>query len=189
MSEFRIVIHHGNMKNVIFIICIFIICTNFSFAQETGKLRIGVEAGYLYSRSQIVGSLLWAAELKYNLKNNMNVGFKVEGSDLTGCGCHGDKIIVYSATYDYYFHSASKQSSPFIGAGLGYYFGENYEIGEQTKYYSNPTCFIRVGYEIRKFRISLAYNLLLIPREISTYGNNNYIALNVGFYLGGGKWK
>ena len=177
------------MKNFIFIICICLICTNFSFSQEAGKLRTGIEIGYLYSHSHDVGSLLWAAELKYNFQNNMNVGLKVEGSDLTGCGCHGNKIVLFSTTYDYYFHSAGKQSSRFIGTGLGYYFGENYGTDEQSKYYSNPTCFIRVGYEIRKFRISLAYNLLLIPREISTYGNNNYIALNVGFYLGGGKWK
>jgi len=119
----------------------------------------------------------------------MNVGFKVEGSNLTGCGCHGDKIILFSATYDYYFHSLGKRFSPFVGGGLGYYFGENYRLGEQTKYYNNPTCLIRVGYEIRKFRISLAYNLLIIPKDVNPYANNNYIALNIGFYIGGGKWK
>jgi len=175
--------------NSFIIICICIICTNYSFAQEAGKLRAGAEIGYLYSRSQDIGSLLGAAELKYNFQNNMNVGLKVEGSELTGCGCHGNKIVLFSATYDYYFHSTSKQSSPFIGAGLGYYFGENYSLGEHTKYYNNPTCFIRAGYEIRKFRISLAYNLLIIPKDINPYENNNYIALNMGFYLGGGKWK
>jgi len=160
------------------------------FAQEGGKLRAGVEIGYLYSRSQDVGSIfIGAAELKYNFQNNMNVGLRVEGSELTGCGCHGNNIVLFSATYDYYFHSTGKQLSRFIGAGLGYYFGENYSIGEQTKYYSNPSCFIRVGYEIRKFRISLTYNLLIIPKSINPYENNNYIALNIGFYLGGGKWK
>jgi len=178
------------MKNFIAIICICLICTDFSFAQEAGKLRAGVEIGYLYSRSQDVGSLLGAAELKYNFHRNMNVGLKVEGSDLTGCGCHGTKIVLCSATYDYYFHSTGKKSSPFIGAGLGYYFGETYALDEQTNYYNNPTCFIRAGYEIRKFRVSLAYNLLRIPKDKNPYNaNNDYVALNIGFYLGGGKWK
>ena len=180
----------GNMKNLIFIICISIICSNFSFAQEAGKLRAGVETGYLYSRSQDIGALLGAAELKYNFQNSMNVGLKVEASDHTGCGCHGTRIVLLSATYDYYFQSAGKKSSPFIGAGLGYHFAEKYGEGEQTKHYNNPTCFIRAGYEIRKFRISLAYNLLRIPKDINPYNyNNDYIALNIGFYLGGGKWK
>ena len=177
------------MKNFLFSICICIICTNFSFAQETGKLRTGVEIGYLYSQSSTIGSLLGAAELKYNFQNNMNIGLKVEGADLTGCGCHGNKITLFSTTYDYYFHYTGKQSSRFIGTGLGYYFGKKYDLEEQTKYYNNPTCFIRFGYEIRKFRMSLAYNLLIIPKDIDPYQNNNYIALNIGFYLGGGKWK
>ena len=178
------------MKKLVFIICICIICANFSFAQEARKLRAGFEIGYLYSRSQDVGTLLvGAAELKYNFQNNMNVGFRVEGSELTGCGCHGNKIVTYSTTYDYYFHSTGKKTSRFIGTGLGYYFGEMYSLGEQTKYYNNPTWLIRAGYEIRKFRISLTYNLLIIPKEVDPYQNNNYIALNIGFYIGGGKWK
>ena len=177
------------MKRLVFIICICKICTNFSFAQEAGKLRAGVEIGYLYSRSQDVGTLLGAAELKYNLQNDMNVGLKVEGSEITGCGCHGNKIVIFSATYDYYFHPTGKRSSHFIGAGLGYYFGEEYAYGEPTKYYNNPTGLIRVGYEIWKFRISLTYNLLIIPKDIDPYANNSNIALNIGFYIGGGKWK
>ena len=178
------------MKKSTFIICICLMCTNLSFAQEAGKLRAGVEAGYLYSRSQDIGSFsLGTAELKYNFQDNMNVGFRAEGAELTGCGCHGDKIVSFSATYDYYFHSTGKRSSRFIGAGLGYYFGENYRLGEQTRYYNNPTCFVRVGYEIWKFRTSLSYNLLVIPKDVNPYANNSYFALNVGFYLGGGKWK
>jgi hypothetical protein len=177
------------MRKYLFIICISLFCTNFSFAQESGKWRGGVEIGYLYAHSQDIGSLLGAAEVKYNVRNNMNVGLKVEGLELTGCGCHGHKIVSFAATYDYYFHSKNKQSSPFIGTGLGYYFGENYNEGEQTKYYNNPAWLIRAGYEIGKFRISLAYNLLIIPNDVNPYDNNNYIALNIGFYLGGGKWK
>ena len=115
----------------------------------------------------------------YNFQDNMNAGLKVEGADHTGCGCHGDKIVLLSATYDSYFHSAGKRSSRFIGAGLGYYFGKNYGLDEQTKYYNNPTCFIRFGYEIRKFRISLSCNLLMIPKDINPYQNNNSLEYGI----------
>jgi hypothetical protein len=65
------------MKNYISVICTSIICANFSFAQESGKFRAGLETGCLYPHKGAFG-LLGAAELKYNLQNNMNIGLKTE---------------------------------------------------------------------------------------------------------------
>jgi hypothetical protein len=65
------------MKKNIFTICLFIICTNFSFAQETGKWRGGFESGCLFPIEGAFG-ILGLVELKYNLHDNMNVGLKTE---------------------------------------------------------------------------------------------------------------
>ena len=175
---------------IIFTLCI-IIGTFPVFAQESSKLRTGVDIGYAFPPNGIVGAI----ELKYNLHHNMNVGFKAENTFYRECDCNSGKILSFSTTYDYYFHSTGRRSSPFIGAGLGYYFckaWDNHFIEEEFNYsvYNNPTCFIRAGFEIRKFRMSLAYNLIRKPSEINPSNRNrDYISINIGFYLGGRKWK
>jgi opacity protein-like surface antigen len=112
------------MKKYLFIICISLLCTSLSFAQESGKFRGGIEVGSLYPHTGFIkGSIdvLGAAEIKYNLQKNMNIGFKAETTSFTK-HFHHINLKSFSVSYDYYFHSTNKQFSPFIGAGLGYYF-------------------------------------------------------------------
>ena len=165
-------------------------------AQEAGKLRVGLDAGCLLSKE--IGFRIWeggfgllgAIELKYNLNNAMNVGFKTETAAYMRNESDEAKTLSFAFTYDYYFHSTGRRSSPFAGAGLGYYFCENYNFSKQSKYYNNPAFFIRAGSEIWKFRLSLTYNFIRKPNAIIyNHKNNDYLSLTVGFYLGGGKWK
>ena len=177
------------MKHCIFIICFSIACVNFSFAQESGKLRTGFEAGCLYPIEDGFG--FWGAfELKYNLQYNMNVGFRTEYAGFWKNESDGADLLSFSVTYDYYFHSNNKLFTPFAGAGLGYYFCKPTDFSGGIEYskYNNPTCFLRIGFELGKFRTALAYNLIRKHSELYPINRNcDYIALNIGFYIGGGK--
>jgi len=106
-------------------IVIFSLCIVFGlsslFAQEAGKIRAGAEIGCLFPHESGFG-FLGAVELKYNLQNNMNVGIKPEVTNFWKHKDYRGNIYSFSITYDYYFHSTGKRTSPFVGAGLGYYF-------------------------------------------------------------------
>jgi len=183
------------MKRVILIICFGILLYNLSFTQESGKFRAGLESGGLYPHEGGFGFPI-SIELKYNIKDNMNLGFRTEYTDYWKHNSYSANLVSFSVTYDYYyFHQGNNNFSPFIGAGLGYYVCEAKDSSEEAKEmayskYNNPTCFIRVGFEFCKFRTSLSYNLIRKSDELNHYNkNSDYIALNIGFYVGGGKWR
>jgi len=185
------------MKKYLFILCTIILGVNLSFAQETGKWRGGLEGGFLYPVEGSIG-ILGAAEVKYNIQKNMNVGLKTEVTSYMLNKSQSGKLLSFSFTYDYYLHYANRKFSPFVGGGLGYFFckindfvyvddSHEYEVDRKI---NNPTVFIRTGFEVWKFRTTLACNLARKPSEKHIEMRiNDYISLSIGFYLGGGKWK
>jgi opacity protein-like surface antigen len=174
------------------IIILFVFCANFSFAQEAGRWRAGLEIGMLRPNNNGFGNeagvgFLGAIELKYNLRNNMNVGLKAESMYFQNNKSDDGRLQSFSVTYDYYYSTRS-QFSPFIGAGLGYYFcNAQYFVNDVR--YNNPTCLFRTGFEFRRFRTSLTYNLVRTSETIFSNKNKDYISLTVGYYFGGGKRK
>ena len=168
-------------------------CANFSFAQELGKFRVGLDAGgFFTSNSGGIWSIFLAdVELKYNFQKNMNVGLKIEGMNFRSCKCYDSDLLSFSITYDYYFHYKNKSFSPFIGAGLGYYFGRSHDDHSETVFkHNNPIGFFRIGFEFWKLRTSLTYNLVIKPNAAYINDRNlSYISFTVGFLIGGGKWK
>jgi len=160
-----------------------------SFAQEQGKFRGGFELGGLVPIEGKMGILL-SLELKYNIKNNMNVGFQTEFTSTMENKDNSESLNLFSVSYDYYFHEKNKSFSPFIGGGLGYYLSSALDAGQGIRTnYNNPTCFIRTGFEIGHFRTSLNYNFIR-RKNVESYNiNHDYIAIHFGFYIGGGKWK
>jgi len=182
------------MKRYILIISIGFLCANFSFAQEAGTWRAGADIGMLRvknSYNQPFGfGFLGATELKYNLRNNMNIGLRAEAAGFQNNVSDGGTIFSFSATYDYYF-LAGKQFSPFAGAGLGYYFINHQYFGKEFKN-NNPTCLARIGFEFRRFRTSLTYNFWIRswdPLYPTFYYDRSYLSLTIGYYIGGGKRK
>ena len=165
-----------------------------AIAQEADKLRVGLETGLLVPYQGGVG-LSGAFELKYNIQDKMNIGLRTETISFIKHKSYSAELFSISATYDYYFNSKNRLFSPFGGVGLGYYFcnASDYstDIDEEAhSKYNNPTCFLRLGAEIGKFRLSLAYNLIRKQNEANLYNrNSDYISLYFGFYIGGGKWK
>jgi hypothetical protein len=83
-------------------------------AQEEGKFRVGMDLG-LTVPSSGGGGFLFYLEPKYNIKDNMNIGFRIGGAamlrDLVYYSNSNDgsaKLAIngsYVLTYDYYFKS------------------------------------------------------------------------------------
>jgi hypothetical protein len=170
-------------------------CTSFSYAQETGKFRGGLDAGWLHL-IEGEGGILGAIEFKYNLFKNMNIGLKTEAIGFKVHKSHDELLMFFSATYDYYLHYTNTIFSPFIGAGLGYYFSKSVDQSDQSSYpqdrilhHNNPMCFFRCGLEISKFRFSLDYNIIRKSKKFKDNRYCDYFSLAIGFYIGGGKWK
>jgi len=104
-------------------------------------------------------------------------------------------------TFDYYFLTGGK-FVPFIGGGIGYYGFSNVEVDSGTNVPDDAVLdatmaiapMIRGGFEFRKFRLSLDYNILpsseLVNIQNQRIGTvaNSYLGFTLGFYVGGGKW-
>jgi hypothetical protein len=154
-------------------------------AQQLERFRIGFDAGMLtHLLNDVKVGFTGSIELKYSLRDDMSLGFKAGYTYLTKNLIYSPTFMLFSITYDYYFQGR-RSILPFIGAGVGYSFGRNDEIS-QVRRLNNLYSFVRLGFELSWFRVSLAYNLLRNRHEelLSLYRNNDYISLTVGVRLG-----
>lgn len=117
-------------------------------------------------------------------------------------GTNGSTMV----TFDYHFNKNESSFVPFIGGGIGYVSIANFGFGsdfngnssisnnEETNLDGKFGGMIRGGFEWGKFRLGLDYNfipksdLVNINREIVGSSKNNYLGINIGFFVGGGKW-
>ena len=169
------------MKRYIIAVIIGMICANFSFAQESGRWRTGLDVGV---RAIPDFGFLGAMELKYNLRNDMNIGLRAENMYYQNNKSDDGRLLSFYMTYDYYF--TGSKYSPFIGAGLGYYFCDAQYFSHDIKY-NNPACLFRIGFEFWKLRTSLTYAVVRTNETIFYNKHKDYISLTVGFFIGGGK--
>ncbi|WP_239541343.1 hypothetical protein [Cryomorpha ignava] len=196
------------MKTILLSIAILLGISFNAKAQEEGKFRGGLNLGVAIPSGG--AGFLFDLELKYNLKDNMNVGFRY-GSAVIAKAVKldsGDEFesanisanASYMATYDYYFVLGGS-FNPFVGAGVGAYTlasvsakdGDEFNdsnLDANTKFGG----FIRGGFEASKFRFTLEYDFIPKSTLQDVDGNevgsitNNYLGVTVGFYVGGGKW-
>lgn len=170
-------------------------------AQEQGKFRVGLDVGYAFPKGG--GGVSFAIEPKYNIGSNMNVGIRWETAlmgralQIADSGVEIESSVsgstAFYGTFDYYFGGDSS-FAPFVGAGIGYssLAGLEVTVGSVTEESDSEGKFaglVRAGFEWGKFRLALNYNL--IGKTEYDNGNsvkNSYLGLNLGFYLGGGKW-
>jgi outer membrane protein W len=183
----------------------------FSYAQKMDGFRVGIDLGYVKPASG-GGGISFTIEPKYNISDNMNVGLKIGGAGMVKEVVYSNgqttkaqigAVAFYTGTFDYYFHESGKDFAPFVGGGISYNALANVEI--KTDNGTTPPItnieaktkmggLLRAGFEYQHFRLGLEYNI--IPR--STLQNasgaaigtisNSYFGLNLGFYIGGGKW-
>jgi outer membrane protein W len=92
---------------------------------------------------------------------------------------------------DYYFNKGTSFFAPFIGAGLGAFNYFEFNLFGPNSYSANTIGgAIRGGFELYKIRLALEY--YLIPSTVTYNGGiapNSYLTVNIGLYLGGGKWR
>ncbi len=174
-----------------------------SFAQEKGKFRVGMDFGYGFLQRGSGGAGL-AIEPKYNLKNNLSVGLRLEEASTTlvldGPNATPEGTLSNSSSFvgtvEHYFNKGNSVFAPYVGAGLGVYILDYYVSPSAKEVYAGCKMggLIRTGCEIGKFRIGVEYNI--IPKStytgiLSQIGSvtNNYLGVHIGFFLGGGQWN
>lgn len=197
------------MKRIVFLAVAIFACT-FAQAQTEGKFRGGLDFG-----GAIPGGgfgFHWALEGKYNIADNMNVGLRISsgafikgivldsGDDLESASVSAN--VGYLGTFDYYFNSGGN-FAPFVGGGLGLFNvaavgitgSDNAETaGSALEAGIKFGGMLRGGFEVGKFRMGLEYNFIpgspLINTASEQIGNsqNSYLAITVGFFVGGGRW-
>lgn len=192
------------MKKLIFAI-VTLLFFNFSYAQREGGFRVGLDVGYIPASGG--GGVAFDIEPKYNIKENMNVGLRIGiaaiARDIEDVGnttfVTATAVGSYIGTFDYYFPSG-KSFVPFVGGGLGYSTALSVRADEDANVDGlDPDSgfggLIRGGFEWGKFRMNLEYNIvpktpLYLNGPLTTEDiSNSYFAVNLGFYIGGGKWK
>ena len=184
-----------------------------SFAQRTNKIRVGIDLGYTVPKGG--GGLLFAIEPKFNLTNNLNVGFRLgsalmakevgatnptEGlSSLKGT-VSGNSF--YLATVEHFFNKRNRSFAPYIGAGLGLHkiaavsFDDallkekGIDKGITLASENKMGGLVRAGFESGKFRLGAEYNI--VPESKYNEGrasaSNSYLGIHLGFFIGGGRW-
>lgn len=196
------------MKTILLSITILLGISYNAYAQEEGKFRGGLDLGVAIPSGG--AGFLFDLELKYNIKDNMNVGFRYGSAAIikavqlsTGDEFESADIsanVSYMATYDYYFVLGGS-FNPFVGGGLGLYTlasvsakdGDEFDSGNLDTS-SKFGGFIRGGFEASKFRFTMEYDLIGESQLQDVDGNevgtikNGYLGVTVGFYVGGGKW-
>lgn len=134
-------------------------------------------------------------EPKYNITDNLSAGLKMEwavigASDIAGMDVSISAIGTYQLTADYYF--GTNKVRPFVGAGAGIYTLGTAEVSSAETSFSEDVDFgnkfgfsPRAGLLLGHFRLGLEYNVITGIED--GMQSKNYLALKVGFEIGGGK--
>lgn len=178
-------------------------------AQKQGAFRVGFDGGVAIPRGG--AGIMAAFEPKYNLTDNLNIGLRfglaamakeidfTVGSEPTqaDAGVNAGSLL----TMDYYFNKGGR-SAFYLGAGAGYFALANVRVDDDSNVdelteigvSGKPGALVRLGFESGKFRMGAEYNLIPETDLQNTAGNiigssrNSYLAIHLGFYIGGGKW-
>lgn len=195
------------MKKIILLAVIALFFAN-GYSQKKGGFRAGLDIGFIPASGG--GGFLFSIEPKYNLADNMNVGLRI---GLVGIskdvennydGTTSAKLSAstsFVGTYDYYFHKSGSSFAPYVGAGIGYYSLSNVAVEDtEDSGDTDPSVtaaigvLLRGGFEWRKFRMGVEYNILpdsdmenIDGDKIGT-AKNGYFGIHLGFFFGGGKW-
>ena len=180
------------MKKLILSAIIVLAIGTGAFAQSSSYKAFKVDLGFLYGlpvgSDYYSGGVGFYLEPKYNISDNIALGLRLEWAILAAADALGENASIsalssYLLTGDYYLGSSSVR--PYVGAGIGLYGTEVYEVvnSEFRAEKANKFGFApRVGLLLGHFRTGLEYNLVT-----GTEGQANYLALKIGAEIGGGR--
>jgi hypothetical protein len=158
------------------------------------QMEVGIPFNFGMSESSSFGSGLYLAP-RYAASNQLHIGIKTGWYNL-GEGkllVDGDKVDIESVmvipvllTGDYYFNT--DRTRPFIGLGIGMFRRNEFEFSKhnnQVNYSENDVKINlglapQIGVNSGHFRFSAAYNIT--GKSIA-----NYVSLNLGMDIGGGR--
>jgi outer membrane protein X len=168
-------------------------------AQDQGKFRVNLDAGLATFPEG--NGVYFGFEPKYNITDNMNIGLKIsflsDSKDLDfgdfGAENYESNSIGIALTFDYYFNELTNSAfTPFIGGGIQNisFADEDFGAPESELTFG---ALLRAGFEWRKLRLALEYNIIPKAEYEDFDGNdfsisNSYIGIGIGFFIGGGKW-
>jgi hypothetical protein len=176
-------------------------------AQEADRFRFDFDLGYAIPQGG-GGGVAFYLEPKWNIKDNMNVGFRLGAAAVAKeLNSNGDSLegeiganASYLGTFDYFFSNGSSSFVPFVGAGLGYYsvasveFDDNFDGTSELEGSGQIGGMVRAGFNWGKFKVSLDYNIVgksdlqNLDGQVVGTTKNGYLGVSLGFFLGGGKW-
>ncbi len=199
------------MKKII-LVAVTVFAFSSTFAQKKGGFRVGIDLGYAIPAAG-GGGVIFTIEPKYNIADNMNIGLKIGAAGLVKdiqstngqtTSAKVGAVAFYTATFDYYFNKSGKDFVPFVGGGISYNGLANVEVNNTTGSYTQPTNIdantkigglLMGGFEYQHFRLAVEYNLIPESKLQNISGtnvgtiSNSYFGINLGFYIGGGKWR
>ena len=187
-------------KTLIVLLTVLTLSLN-SFAQSTAYTpwQVDFMGGYAAASGKgTKGGIALYLEPKYHITDNLSAGLRLGGAltakyTLNDAGDEvGEASVAAVASYlitgDYYFQKeAGAKFRPFAGIGLGFASaaGATATDLEETSEAQTKNGFsgmARVGFDVSHFRFNLEYDVNPKTGRIS----NNYIGVNLGFYIGGG---
>lgn len=187
-------------KTLIVLLTVLTLSLN-SFAQSTAYTpwQVDFMGGYAAASGKgTKGGIALYLEPKYHINDNLSAGLRLGGAltakyTLNDAGDEvGEASVAAVASYlitgDYYFQKeAGAKFRPFAGIGLGFASaaGATATDLEETSEAQTKNGFsgmARVGFDVSHFRFNLEYDVNPKTGRIS----NNYIGVNLGFYIGGG---
>lgn len=187
-----------------------LLLTQAAYSQTEGKFRYQMDLGFAAPKDGGIGAMVHL-EPQILVLDNLAVGLRMGvtgmAKDVTYYEIPDDYEgelsgnLSVSGTANYYFNYGKGRVAPYIGAGFGYYAlsnvdveGDNIEDAENLEASFAWAPMVRVGVELRKFRIGAEYNfvpssnLQNVNGEVIGEATNEYFGFTLGFFVGGGRW-
>lgn len=157
------------------------------------KFKVDISLGYAAPAESMgsgkKGGALFAIEPKYNVLDQIAVGFRMEGAAMIRVdeeGESGKAKVNYSfvPTGDYYF--SNNNFRPFVGVGAGIYTFASIDISEDDEFDPDNIAgtskfgfMARTGFEFGHLRLGAEYNFLA--------DKAGYFGIKIGAVIGGGR--
>ncbi len=158
-------------------------------AQERSYYPFRVDAGMNAATTLFSGSSLglgYYIEPRYAFNAHFSLGLQYNEMFLMNTSENIDfrYNMELMATGDYFFNTSTFR--PFVGAGVGlsWLIGGGTDTGVGGG--SAPAILVRTGFDVWQVRFAVSYNYGGTYEQIGSY---DYLALSVGFFIGGGKRK